>query len=107
MDSAGEVDAEIILHLPANARSDLRSLPLNVRLVDWLPMGVFLNGATVLSTIGGAGNTLTALHAGIPQIVFGQGADRPIQCRAVVERGCGIIPGKSGLTSSHDQYLPR
>ena len=41
MDSAGEVDAEIILHLPANARSDLRSLPSNVRLVDWLPMGVF------------------------------------------------------------------
>ncbi|MDI5448943.1 hypothetical protein MJL27_27220, partial [Salmonella enterica subsp. enterica serovar Anatum] len=36
---------EIILHLPANARSDLRSLPPNVRLVDWLPMGVFLNGA--------------------------------------------------------------
>ncbi|EIC0884282.1 glycosyl transferase, partial [Salmonella enterica subsp. enterica serovar Derby] len=44
--------------------------------------------------------TLTALHAGIPQIVFGQGADRPVNARAVVERGCGIIPGKSGLTSS-------
>ncbi|MGK7488506.1 salmochelin biosynthesis C-glycosyltransferase IroB, partial [Salmonella enterica] len=95
-----EVDAEIILHLPANARSDLRSLPLNVRLVDWLPMGVFLNGADGFIHHGGAGNTLTALHAGIPQIVFGQGADRPINARAVVERGCGIIPGKSGLTSS-------
>ncbi|EBL4146994.1 glycosyltransferase, partial [Salmonella enterica subsp. enterica serovar Schwarzengrund] len=100
MDSAGEVDAEIILHLPANARSDLRSLPPNVRLVDWLPMGVFLNGADGFIHHGGAGNTLTALHAGIPQIVFGQGADRPVNARAVVERGCGIIPGKSGLTSS-------
>lgn len=100
MDSAGEVDAEIILHLPANARSDLRSLPSNVRLVDWLPMGVFLNGADGFIHHGGAGNTLTALHAGIPQIVFGQGADRPVNARAVVERGCGIIPGKSGLTSS-------
>ncbi len=39
LDSASEVDAEIILHLPANARSDLRSLPSNVRLVDWIPMG--------------------------------------------------------------------
>lgn len=100
MDSASEVDAEIILHLPANARSDLRSLPPNVRLVDWLPMGVFLNGADGFIHHGGAGNTLTALHAGIPQIVFGQGADRPVNARAVVERGCGIIPGKSGLTSS-------
>lgn len=33
MDSASEVDAEIILHLSANARSDLSSLPSNVRLV--------------------------------------------------------------------------
>ncbi|MCV5365776.1 DUF1205 domain-containing protein, partial [Escherichia coli] len=75
MDSASEVDAEIILHISANARSDLRSLPSNVRLVDWIPMGVFLNGADGFIHHGGAGNTLTALHAGIPQIVFGQGAE--------------------------------
>ncbi len=31
---------------------------------------------------------------------LGQGADRPVNARAVVERGCGIIPGKSGLTSA-------
>ena len=49
---------------------------------------------------GGAGNTLTALHAGIPQIVFGQGADRPVNARVVAERGCGIIPGDVGLSSN-------
>ncbi|KYI91768.1 glycosyl transferase, partial [Salmonella enterica subsp. enterica serovar Typhimurium] len=45
------------------------------------------------------GNTLTSLHACIPQIVFGHGADRPVNARAVVERGCGIIPGMIGLSS--------
>lgn len=35
-------------------------------------MGAFLNGADGFIHHGGAGNTLTALHAGIPQIVFGQ-----------------------------------
>ncbi|WP_279024256.1 glycosyltransferase [Gibbsiella quercinecans] len=99
MDSADEVDAEIILQLSANARSDLRRLPPNVRLVDWIPMGLFLNGADGFIHHGGAGNTLTALHAGIPQIVFGEGADRPVNARAVVDRGCGIIPGKNGLSS--------
>ncbi|WP_147196869.1 glycosyltransferase [Pantoea sp. CCBC3-3-1] len=99
MDSADEVDAEIILHLSANARSDLRTLPPNVRLVDWIPMGAFLNGADGFIHHGGAGNTLTALHAGIPQIVFGEGADRPVNAKAVVDRGCGIIPGKEGLSS--------
>ncbi|WP_017345712.1 glycosyltransferase [Pantoea sp. A4] len=99
MDSAHEVDAEIILHLNANARAELRNLPTNVRLVDWIPMGAFLNGADGFIHHGGAGNTLTALHAGIPQIVFGQGADRPVNAQAVVDRGCGIVPGEQGLTS--------
>ncbi|MBJ3815661.1 glycosyltransferase [Shimwellia pseudoproteus] len=99
MDSADEVDAEIILHLSDNARDDLHDLPPNVRLVDWIPMGVFLNGADGFIHHGGAGNTLTALHAGIPQIVFGQGADRPVNAQAVVDRGCGIIPGEQGLTT--------
>ncbi|MFZ4834414.1 glycosyltransferase [Rouxiella sp. Mn2063] len=99
MDSADEVDAEIILQLAANARTGLRKLPLNVRLVDWIPMGVFLNGADGFIHHGGAGNTLTALHNGIPQIVFGQGADRPVNAKAVVDRGCGIIPSECGLTS--------
>ncbi len=99
MDSADEVDAEIILHLSANARAELRHLPPNVRLVDWIPMGLFLNGADGFIHHGGAGNTLTALHAGIPQIVFGQGADRPVNAKAVVERGCGIIPDERGLSS--------
>lgn len=63
-------------------------------------MGAFLNGADGFIHHGGAGNTLTALHAGIPQIVFGRGADRPVNARAVVDRGCGIIPGDGGLSSS-------
>ncbi|WP_380180754.1 glycosyltransferase [Kalamiella sp. sgz302252] len=99
MDYADEVGAEIILQLAANARAGLRELPPNVRLVEWLPMGVFLNGADGFIHHGGAGNTLTALHNGIPQIVFGEGADRPVNARAVVDRGCGIIPGERGLSS--------
>ncbi len=70
VDSAHEADAEIILHLSLNSRAALRKLPTNVRLVDW-----------------------------IPQIVFGQGADRPVNARAVVDRGCGIIPEEDGLTT--------
>lgn len=99
VDSAHEADAEIILHLSLNSRAALRKLPTNVRLVDWIPMGVFLNGADGFIHHGGAGNTLTALHSGIPQIVFGQGADRPVNARAVVDRGCGIIPEEDGLTT--------
>lgn len=99
MDSAAEVDADIVLQLGTNAREGLRHLPGNVRLVDWIPMGAFLNGADGFIHHGGAGNTLTALHAGIPQIIFGEGADRPVNAQVVADRGCGLIPGEQGLTS--------
>lgn len=99
MDSANEVDAEIILQLAPHCRTGLRELPPNVRLVDWIPTGVFLNGADGFIHHGGAGNTLTALHSGIPQIVFGQGADRPVNAKAVFDRGCGLIPNENGLTT--------
>ncbi len=100
MDSAGEVDAEIILHLPANARSDLRSLPPNVRLVDWLPMGVFLNGADGFIHHGGAGNTLTALHAGIPQIVFGRVPTDPSMPAPWSSADAALFPVKADLRAA-------
>lgn len=97
--AAHEVDAEIILQLSSNARDGVGELPGNVRLVDWIPMGVFLNGADGFIHHGGAGNTLTALNSGIPQIVFGEGADRPVNAKIVALRGCGIIPDHNGLST--------
>lgn len=97
--AAHEVDAEFILQISSNASSGLRELPDNVRLVDWIPMGVFLKGADGFIHHGGAGNTLTALNSGIPQIVFGEGADRPVNAKVVVQRGCGIVPDRNGLST--------
>ncbi|KAF6662404.1 glycosyltransferase [Enterobacteriaceae bacterium EKM102V] len=97
--NASEVDAEIILHIPSNARSGLNHLPNNVRLVEWIPTGVFLNGADGFIHHGGAGNTLTALNNAIPQLIFGEGADRPVNAKLVAERGCGLITGARGLST--------
>lgn len=92
MDSADQVDADFVLALGHNARAGLRTLPDNVRLVDWIPMGPVLATASGFIHHGGAGNTLTALSAGVPQIAFGEGADRPVNAKAVADRGCGLVP---------------
>lgn len=71
MDSASEVDAgSFCIFQPMRGPICARCHQM-FTLVDWIPMGVFLNGADGFIHHGGAGNTLTALHAGIPQIVFG------------------------------------
>lgn len=92
-------DVDYVIQLRHNARAELpERLPDNVRVVDWFPGGV-LDDADLFIHHGGAGNTLTALHHGVPQIVFGQGADRPLNARLVADAGCGLIPGEDGLTA--------
>lgn len=98
---ADELDAEIVLQLRDNGRDELPDdLPANVRLVDWIPMGDLVTRADLYIHHGGAGNTFTALDAGVPQIIFGQGADRPTNAKIVADRGCGIVPDDDGLSSS-------
>ncbi len=95
MDSASEVDAEIILHISANARSDLRSLPSNVRLVDWIPMGVFLNGADGFIHHGGAGNTLDSATRWYSTNRLRPGADRPVNAALLPNAAAGLSSATS------------
>lgn len=100
MHRADEIDAQVVLQLKDNAREELvDELPDNVVLTDWIPMGGLVNNSDVFIHHGGAGNTFTALAAGVPQIVFGEGADRPMNAKIVQDRGCGIVPDEEGLTA--------
>ncbi|MFJ8948533.1 glycosyltransferase [Streptomyces sp. NPDC102381] len=97
VESAHESEAEFVLSLGVHGQQEIDELPDNVRLVSWIPAGPLLGRAAGFIHHGGAGNTLTALSSGVPQIVFGQGADRPVNARTVEERGCGFVPGERGL----------
>ncbi|WP_327664449.1 MULTISPECIES: glycosyltransferase [unclassified Streptomyces] len=97
VESAHESEAEFVLSLGVHGQQEIDELPDNVRLVSWIPAGPLLGRAAGFIHHGGAGNTLTALSSGVPQIVFGQGADRPVNARTVEERGCGFVPGEHGL----------
>ncbi|MEK8174917.1 nucleotide disphospho-sugar-binding domain-containing protein [Streptomyces sp. M19] len=63
------------------------------------PAGVLLAHSDAVVHHGGSGTTLTALDSGLPQIVLGEGADRPANAAAVRARGCGLVPdGPDDLT---------
>ncbi|MFK4102540.1 nucleotide disphospho-sugar-binding domain-containing protein [Streptomyces sp. NPDC019531] len=100
VDAARGTDAEFVLALGGGDLSDLGELPGNVRPVDWMPLGALLSHSDAVVHHGGSGTTLTALDAGLPQIVLGEGADRPANAAAVRERGCGLVPdGPADLTT--------
>ncbi|RDG30937.1 nucleotide disphospho-sugar-binding domain-containing protein [Streptomyces corynorhini] len=96
VEAARQTDAEFVLALGGADLSELGELPGNIRPVDWIPLGALLSASDAVVHHGGSGTTLTALDAGLPQIVLGKGADRPANAAAVAGRGCGLVPEEPG-----------
>jgi UDP:flavonoid glycosyltransferase YjiC (YdhE family) len=87
--AAAGADLDVVLVRPDKAVSR-RSLPPNVTTTDWLPFTDVLPHVAGIVHHGGAGTTMTALAAGIPQIVVPGPGDRTEHARLVAARGAGL-----------------
>ncbi|MEU2794585.1 nucleotide disphospho-sugar-binding domain-containing protein [Streptomyces sp. NPDC007100] len=103
IDAARETDAEFVLALGGADLSALGPLPENVRPVEWTPLSALLAASDAAIHHGGAGTTLTALDSGLPQLVLGEGADRPANAAAVRARGCGLVPSDPSALAGTDR----
>ncbi len=101
LEIAPEVDAELVVAMREADIRDLPALPANVRAAGWMPMGLLLRQCAAVIHHGGAGSTMTALSAGIPQLVLPDGADRYINAEAVRRCGAGIVAEQDDLTAAH------
>ncbi len=70
--------------------AELGALPESVRAYRWLPLTTALPTCSVMIHHGGAGTTLSALAAGVPQVIVPQGADQFVNAASVSERGCAM-----------------
>jgi len=93
--AAGAVDAEFVLALGGADVADLGELPANVRAVAWTPLGALLRTCAAAIHHGGGGTMLTAMDAGVPQLVLPHAGDQFINADAVAGRGAGdrVEPG--------------
>lgn len=105
IEAAHVLDAEFVIALGDVDASGLGSLPDNVRPMGWVPLGPLLAASDAIVNHGGAGTVLTALDAGIPQIVIPGGADQPANAEAVAKRGCGLALEDSELGPESIQRL--
>jgi UDP:flavonoid glycosyltransferase YjiC (YdhE family) len=94
---APEVDAEFVIALGDVDTSGIGPLPGNVRITGWLPLNALLHISSALVHHGGAGSTLGALAAGVPQLALPSGADRFINASAVHNGGAGLNADESDL----------
>jgi UDP:flavonoid glycosyltransferase YjiC (YdhE family) len=88
--SAAGVDAEFVLALGEDADlAALGRLPANVRPVGWTPLHPLLASCAAVVHHGGSGTTMTALSAGVPQLVLPHGADQFVNADLVARHGVG------------------
>ncbi|MCO1580091.1 DUF1205 domain-containing protein [Crossiella sp. SN42] len=99
LDAAQGLDAELVL---AAGPWDLSALelPEHARVIDYLPLTALLARSDAAVHHGGSGSTLTALVAGIPQLLMPYGADQFINADLVAKRGVGLVAEHSGVTSA-------
>jgi UDP:flavonoid glycosyltransferase YjiC (YdhE family) len=84
-------DIEIIATVEEDYREALGSLPPQVRLVDPTPLHLFLDQCDVIVDQGGAGTSLTAITAGIPQLALPQWADQFGTGDRLRDLGAGLV----------------
>jgi UDP:flavonoid glycosyltransferase YjiC (YdhE family) len=89
--AAGAVAADFVVTLGGAKPGDFGPVPDNVRLVEWVPLGSLLAVSDAVIHHGGAGTTLTALDAGLPQLVLPQGADQFINAAGLAKAGAGAV----------------
>jgi len=97
----GGTDHTIILSIGSRVQiSDLREIPTNFIVKDYVPQIDVLQSAKLFITHGGMNSTHEGLYYGVPLIVIPQSADQPIIARQVVNIGAGIELQMAGLTAN-------
>ena len=87
--AAAGADLDVVLVRP-DRWVTRRPLQPNVRTTDWLPFPEVFPAAAGVVHHGGAGTVLTALAAGLPQLVVRGAGDRRVNADLVAARGAGL-----------------
>jgi len=87
---AGVDDIEVIVALTAQNREVVGELPAGVRMVEALPLHLFLGTCDLLVGAGGSGTGLTAVACGVPQLVLPQWTDQFDFERRLTDAGAGF-----------------
>jgi UDP:flavonoid glycosyltransferase YjiC (YdhE family) len=97
--AAAGADLDVVLVRPDRAVSR-RPLPPNVLTTDWLPFADVLPHVAGIVHHGGAGTTMTALAAAVPQIVVPGAGDRTEHARLIAARGAGLSVPTSQMNAA-------
>ncbi|MGH4024656.1 MAG: nucleotide disphospho-sugar-binding domain-containing protein [Pseudonocardiaceae bacterium] len=86
-----DLDVEIVAALTADQRPMLGPVGNRTRIVEGVPLHLTLPGCDLVVAHGGAGSMLTALCAGLPQLLIPQLPDHAAHAAALAAAGAGMV----------------
>lgn len=96
--AASGADVDVVLVRPDRAVVR-RPLPPNVTTTDWVPFADVLPRVAGVVHHGGAGSVMSALAAGVPQVVVPGAGDRRVHADLIAARGAGLAVPAKGITT--------
>lgn len=90
VEALADLDVEVVVTVNAEGTRQLGKLPANVRLLEHCPVHLLLATADALVHAGGAGSTLTAVAAGVPQLFVTFGPEYRANGQRLAATGAGI-----------------
>lgn len=101
LDAICDVDAEVVVPLPAGLPDALGELPDNVRLADGVPLDLLLPSCVTLIHHGGPNDIADALAHGVPQLMLPTRRRLGIpEARRVAEFGAGLCRQAEELSAA-------
>jgi UDP:flavonoid glycosyltransferase YjiC (YdhE family) len=84
------LDVEVIVAIRSADRDRVGPVPDEVRVVESMPLDLFLPTCQAVVHQSGAGTTLAAAFAGVPQVTIPQVADQHLVSERLAETGAGV-----------------
>ncbi|MFJ8535844.1 nucleotide disphospho-sugar-binding domain-containing protein [Streptomyces sp. NPDC093591] len=89
LDSVADLDVELVVAAPEAVAKDLKADPDRVR-AGWIPLDVLLTTCRLIVHHGGGQTSLTALNAGVPQLLIPNIPKMLPPCERISDRGAAI-----------------
>lgn len=85
--AAAELDVDVVITIDQQGRERLGELPVSVQVLDQCPLHMLLDYCDVVVHHGGHGSTMTAVAAGVPQLMVTYSPEHTICAKRVVPTG--------------------
>ncbi|RSN70959.1 nucleotide disphospho-sugar-binding domain-containing protein [Actinomadura sp. WAC 06369] len=98
--AAAELDVEVVVATTPEQRPLYGDLPDGVRVAESVPLHMLLRHCSAIVHQGGGGTTLTALDAGVRQLVVGHLPDHRLHGHKIAAAGAGIVREATGTDAA-------